>query len=110
MMKRKLSMVFKDLAAFIKQRMHMSHIYQPAMLMCLLRNKGRASREQIAKAFLLRDESQIEYYEEITDAMVGKILRKHSVVIKEGHDYILPDFDALSQEQIQELEKLCETQ
>jgi ATP adenylyltransferase len=43
----------------------MSHIYQPVMLMSLLRNNGKASVTEIAKDFLSRDSSQIEYYEEI---------------------------------------------
>jgi hypothetical protein len=62
---------YQHLLDFItdKRRMRMSHIYQPVMLMTLLQNQGGASVEQIAKEFLVRDQSQIEYYSQITKAM-----------------------------------------
>ena len=66
---------FKKLSKFILKEMRMSHIYQPAMLIELLKNKGRASTEDIAKALVGYDKSQVEYYEHITKNMVGKYLR-----------------------------------
>ena len=57
----------------------MSHIYQPVMLMELLKNKGRASTDSIAKQFLRYDEAQIEYYQHITKIMPGKVLTKQRV-------------------------------
>ena len=51
-----------DLEDFIKNKMRMSHIYQPVMLKVLLENDGQASVEQIAKALLGHDQSQVEYY------------------------------------------------
>jgi hypothetical protein len=53
----------------------MSHIYQPAMLVELLQNGGRASVNNIAKALLSRDISQITYYEQTTKNMVGRVLK-----------------------------------
>ena len=44
------------------------------MLIELLKNKGRASTEDIAKALVGYDKSQVEYYEHITKNMVGKVL------------------------------------
>ena len=51
--------------------MRMSHIYQPVMLMELLKNGGRCHQEQIATAILKHDRSQAEYYTSITNNMVG---------------------------------------
>ena len=48
----------------------MSHIYQPLMLIELLKNNGTSTITDIAKALLLKDVSQIEYYENITKNMV----------------------------------------
>lgn len=39
-----------DLEHFIKQKMRMSHIYQPLMLKVLLESEGTATLEEIAKA------------------------------------------------------------
>jgi hypothetical protein len=51
--------------------MRMSHIYQPLMLKLLLEQGGRASTRDIAAAFLSYDESQLDYYETITNRMPG---------------------------------------
>jgi len=82
----------------------MSHIYQPVMLMTLLRNGGKAPVEQIAKEFLIRDPSQIDYYSQITKAMPGRVLGKnHGIVSKTGNEYQLNGFDTLTPAQIDEL-------
>jgi ATP adenylyltransferase len=57
---------FKRLRDFIQKQMRMSHIYQPVMIQELLKGGGKASIRKIARAFLARDESQLEYYEQIT--------------------------------------------
>ncbi len=59
-------MDFSDLKTFIEKSMRMSHIYQPVMLMTLLEKGGKASVRDIATSILIHDESQIEYYEQIT--------------------------------------------
>ena len=56
----------------------MSHIYQPVMLKTLLQNGCKASLVQIAKEFLIRDQSQIEYYSHVTRKMPGRMLGKKS--------------------------------
>lgn len=53
-------MTYDELLAFIRTRMRMSHIYQPVMLLTLLKNDGRSSIREIAKSILARDESQIK--------------------------------------------------
>ncbi|PUB19269.1 diadenosine tetraphosphate (Ap4A) HIT family hydrolase [Yoonia sediminilitoris] len=58
----------------------MSHIYQPVMLKVLLENGGHATVEQIAKALLSYDQSQVEYYSIRTKTMVGQVLTKNGVV------------------------------
>ena len=75
-----------DLEDFVTNRMRMSHIYQPVMLKILLENGGQASVEQIAKALLSHDQSQVEYYSIRTKTMVGKVLTNNGVVtpIKDG--------------------------
>ena len=55
----------------------MSQVYQPVMLMELLKNKGDASVTQIAQAILDKDPTQIEYFSEIVKNMVGKVLTKN---------------------------------
>ncbi|OIQ81539.1 AP-4-A phosphorylase [mine drainage metagenome] len=89
-------MNYRDLADFISTRMRMSHIYQPVMLLTLLENNGIASDEKIAKAILEYDQSQLEYYIKIVHNMVGRVLRRHGVVEKNGLSYQLPDFESIS--------------
>jgi diadenosine tetraphosphate (Ap4A) HIT family hydrolase/5-methylcytosine-specific restriction endonuclease McrA len=62
----------------------------------------------IATAILVHDESQIEYYEQITKDMVGRVLRKRGVVEKDGRTFELLDFDSLAPEQVADLIGQCE--
>ncbi|MCA1716176.1 MAG: hypothetical protein LC781_04700 [Actinobacteria bacterium] len=62
---------YEQLADFVDNRMRMSHVYQPVMLMTLLREGGKRSTEELAKAILAHDESQVEFYENVTKNMVG---------------------------------------
>ncbi len=101
-----------QLEDFILNRMKMSHIYQPLMLKVLLESEGTATLEEIAKALLAYDKSQVEYYELRTKQMVGKVLTKNGVVepIKEGRTtigYRLVD-DTLSEPQRASLAGLCQ--
>jgi hypothetical protein len=55
--------------------MRMSHIYQPVMIRELVKRGGKASIRNIAAAFLARDTSQLEYYEQLkrhTCVFLGK--------------------------------------
>ena len=86
-------MEFHALLDFIQTRMRMAHIYQPVMIRTLLDHRGEAADEQIAKNLLSNDRSQIEYYQQITRNMVGRVLRGHDVVEKDGRKYRLVGFD-----------------
>ena len=57
----------------------MSHIYQPVMIRKLLETEGQATDLDIANSLLQYDPSQIEYYQSITNNMVGKVLRNHKI-------------------------------
>jgi ATP adenylyltransferase len=99
---------YDDLIDFVMNRMRMSHIYQPVMLLELLRSDGSASVERIATAFAANDRSQIEYYRKIVNAMPGRVLRSHDIVEKDGDGYLLPGFPDLGDEQRADLIRLCE--
>ena len=74
-------MTYSELKYFLDNKMRMSHIYQPVMILKLLEN-GTAYRQEIAETILSYDESQKDYYEKITDNMVGRVLRNHKIVKK----------------------------
>ncbi len=100
---------FAELQDFIANKMRMSHIYQPVMLLELLQRAGTADRGAIAKALLSHDQSQIEYYRQITKNMVGKVLTKgRGITERNGELYSLPRYAELTREQIAELSALCE--
>ncbi len=101
---------FRQLRDFILKQMRMSHIYQPVMIKEMLKCGGKASIREIAAAFLAHDASQLEYYEQITKNMPGKVLVKHGIVQRDGDDYKLTlDQSKLSRQERTELIKLCDT-
>ena len=75
-------MTFSDLKKFITEDMSMSHIYQPVMLIELLKNQGSASEEDIAKVILNRDPTQLDYYIDKVKNMVGKVLANRQITTK----------------------------
>src|SRR5215510_14002087 len=99
---------FEHLRDFIQKRMRMSHIYQPVMIRELLQNGGKASIRNIAAAFLSRDESQLEYYEQITKDMPGKILSKHGIVATEKRIAFTIDPSSLPSVERHELVRLSD--
>ena len=56
-----------NISEIIRTKMKMLHIYQPVMIKELLAH-GKTSIHNIAVAFLARDASQLEYYEQIKRA------------------------------------------
>ena len=58
---------YEELRDFLQNRMQMSHIYQPVMLMTLLGSGGRCHEKEIASALLSQDPTQVEYYTKVTN-------------------------------------------
>ena len=104
-----MSEIAVKLSNFIRHEMRMSHIYQPVMLAEILRSNGAASITQIAKALLAYDASQIEYYEQITKNMVGRVLTKNrQITEREGATYRINGFHELTPDEVSALVEACE--
>ena len=88
--------------------MRMSHIYQPVMLMTLLKEGGVASIETLSKKLLIEDKSQQEYYGNITRNMVGRVLNNHGIVQKDGKIFKLKDYETYTEDQRIELIQICQ--
>ncbi|NBO61946.1 MAG: HIT domain-containing protein, partial [Flavobacteriia bacterium] len=97
------------LAEYLSKRMRMSHVYQPVMIMKLLSNQGKAKADEIALDLVQNDLSQLEYYTERVNQMVGKVLRNNQIVAKEKGEYQLIGFEELSDDERQKLIELCAT-
>jgi len=103
-------MTLDELTKFITQDMRMSHIYQPVMLIELLKNNGSASTNQIAKAILERDPTQVEYYSTIVNRMVGNVLTRNRKITNKDKDiYSLNLDDKITDFQRNELITLLES-
>jgi len=103
-------MRYRELKDFLTNKMRMSHIYQPLMIKTLLKNYGVCHERSIAKELLINDESQIEYYTNITNNMVGRVLRNHKIVQRDRKTkkYRLVGIEYLSNLSINELIKICD--
>lgn len=100
---------FEQLKQFILNDMRTSHIYQPVMLIELLKNNGSRTTTEIAKAFVNRDPTQVEYYSNIVKNMVGKVLTKNrGITYKDGEIYHLSGINDLSKDEREELIHLCQ--
>ena len=101
---------YEELKQFITQKMSMSHIYQPLMLIEMLKSEeGKASVAEIAQAILNKDPTQIEYFSQVVKNMVGKVLTKnHEIATKDKDLYSLIGSEDLSNKEAEELIELCE--
>lgn len=89
--------------------MRMSQVYQPVMLMELLKNSGTATVKQIAQSILNKDPTQIDYFSEVVKNMVGRVLTKNRGITEKTNDsYQLIGANELSPAQVSELISLCE--
>lgn len=105
-----MSNAFDQLYDFLNSQMRMSHIYQPVMLIHLLQNGGRACTSDIAKALLVRDPTQVSYYEEITKRMPGRVLTQNRGITERERDtYYLKDFNELSSKEVNQLIDRCQS-
>lgn len=103
------SSAYEQLIHFIKHEMRMSHGYQPVMLREILHRSGVATIRDVARALLLEDRSQLEYYEQIARNMVGRVLTQNrGITERDGDVYRLKDFSELSRPEADELIQLCE--
>lgn len=104
-------MRFGELKKFLLERMSMSHIYQPLLIRCLVESGGQATVRQLAAEFLVRDESQLAYYEKRLREMPIKVLGRHGVIERDG-DLVrmrVPKLDLREQAEIRRIceEKIC---
>jgi ATP adenylyltransferase len=79
-------------------------------LTALLKKGGKCHEREIARDLLIHDESQIEYYTNITNNMVGRVLRDHKIVERDKttKTYTLPGYEALTADQKSQLIALCQ--
>ena len=73
-----LAPTYERLREYIAERMRMSHVYQPLMLMELLGRRSPAPAQDVARRILGEDVTQIDYYTKRVKQMVGKVhLQRH---------------------------------
>ena len=101
-------MDFADLEDFIKNRMRMTHIYQPVMIKTLLESDGTASTEQIARRFLNHDEPELNYYKKITKRWPHMTLKRHGVVSYKRDEYTLLLDGKITRKQRARLIEICD--
>ena len=102
-----MSAKFDEIKDFLENRMRMTHIYQPVMLRQLLDNNGESKASEVAKAFLVHDQTQLEYYETITKRYPGQVLQRRGITSRLKDHYTVLGFDDLSQEEVKELKDIC---
>jgi ATP adenylyltransferase len=91
---------------FIRNRMRMSHVYQPLLIRALVRAGGSATLRQLSTALLMEDESQLLYYEDRIRKMPLPVLRGHGIVTS-TRDLVALSAGRLTYEQRAAIELAC---
>jgi len=98
---------FEFLSDFLTNRMSMSHIYQPVMLKHLLESGGQSNVTDIAKAILVHDHTQIEYYEAITKRYPSRVLQARKITERVKNECRIAGFDDLEESEVAALIQIC---
>jgi hypothetical protein len=69
----------QEIIDFARNRMRMSHVYQPLLIRALVRSGGSATLRQLATALLVEDESQLRYYEERIKKISAPLIYQHRI-------------------------------
>ncbi|QPN66242.1 hypothetical protein [Synechococcus sp. CBW1006] len=101
------STTYERLREYIAERMRMSHIYQPLMLLELLGRHSPAPAQDIARRILGEDVTQINYYTERVKRMMGKVLTGNGITHYGNGAYSLIGGDELSDSERDALLQLC---
>jgi ATP adenylyltransferase len=96
----------EQIIEFVRERMRMSHVYQPLLIRALVRAGGSATLRQLATALLMEDESQLLYYEDRIKKMPLPVLRGHGMVTSE-RDLVSLNTGHLTYEQRAAIELAC---
>lgn len=100
---------YNKLKYFIEETMRMSHIYQPLFIKELIKSKGSIDLQDIARAFLSYDKSQLEYYAYIIKTMPSKVLKSHGLIEQDKTKYSFTDeYKNLNDDEAKELIELCD--
>ena len=98
---------YQRLRVYIAERMRMSHVYQPLMLLELLGRNSPAPAQDVARRILGEDVTQIDYYTERVKRMVGKVLTGNGITTYANGAYTLIGAAELSDAERDELQQLC---
>ena len=101
------SATYQRLREFIAERMRMSHIYQPLMLLELLGRRSPAPAQDVARRILGEDVTQIDYYTERVKRMVGRVLTGNGITAYGNGAYSLIGAEELSDTERDQLQQLC---
>jgi len=96
-----------ELVDFIENRMRMSHIYQPLLILTLVDSGGSTSLRHLAEEFLLHDEEQLQRYERKIRDLPVRVLGKHGLVELTG-DVVRLLTDPLGAEDRARVRAACE--
>ena len=101
------SPTYERLRDYIAERMRMSPIDQPLMLMELLGRRSPAPAQDIARRILGEDVTQIDYYTERVKRMVGRVLTGNGITRYGDGLYSLIGAEELSDSERDALQQLC---
>ena len=101
-------MNYEDLEDFIRNKMSMTHIYQPIMIKEILESGNTASKADIARVFLNNDQSLLDYYQKTVMRWPKITLTKRKVVTCEKGVFRLLLDEDITDKQKKRLIELCD--
>ncbi len=95
------------LLEFVETFIKKSDIYVPATILFLIQNKGKGTKNQIAKLiYIFEYKKSVKEYEDIVKNMSTAILKKYDLIYEKNGEYFLKDYP-LKESEYKKVLKKC---
>ncbi|NPA82260.1 MAG: hypothetical protein GXO31_06595 [Epsilonproteobacteria bacterium] len=96
-----------DLLEFVNRFVKKSDIYVPAAILFLINNKGKATKNQIAKLiYIFEHKKSVKEYEEIVDKMVKSVLLEYDIIEIRRYGFKLKRWP-IEERKLKEIQRKC---
>ena len=100
-------MHYQHLSNFIKTRIRKNDTFIPGMILFLVKNNGKGTKEQISRLLYIFDfKHELSHYDTIVEKFAATLLKEYNIIYEENDIYHLITWP-LNDSQIFEITKEC---
>ncbi len=100
-------MHYQHLSNFIHNRIRKNDTFVPGMILYLVKNDGKGTKEQISRLLYILDfKHELSQYDIIVEKFAATLLKEYNIIYEKNNTYYLNTWP-LNEHQIYEITKAC---